>query len=412
VRLSPSDRRHHLYVLGKSGTGKTTLLRNLILQDIEAGRGVAVLDPHGDLALDLIDHLPRHRTEDLIYLDPADEEFAVGFNPFANVPPARRHLVASGIVHAFKGIYPDFFGPRMEYIFFAAAAALLDCENVTLLGLQRMLTEEQYRTWVVKQVKDPAVRAFWEREFESYDKRTKAEMVSPILNKIGPILMTPQLRNVLGQVRSRVDARRIMDEGRVFIANLSIGRLGPDKANLLGSFLVSQFQLAAMSRADLPQDERRDFMLTVDEFHSFVSDSFASILSEARKYGLCLTLAHQYLAQLKPGIIDAIVGNVGSIVTFRVGHADAEVLEKAFGGAYVASQFSGLNNREVLVKMLSEGKDVEPFVGRTLPPLGKSRSPEAVLRRRERIIRRSRERNATPREVVERRLRAWFGTRP
>lgn len=229
VFLSCADRRHHLYVVGKSGTGKTTLLRNLILQDIDAGRGVGVIDPHGDLAIDLLDHIPRRRAEDVAYFDPTDLEHPIGLNLLERVSSDRRHLVASGVVSVFRGLFAEFFGPRMEYVFYAAVAALLDCENVSMLGLQRMLSDDRYRVWVVRQVKDPMVRAFWEREFESYDKKTKAEMVSPILNKVGQMLMSPALRNVLGQVRSRIDARFMMDNGRVFIANLSKGKLGADK---------------------------------------------------------------------------------------------------------------------------------------------------------------------------------------
>jgi len=401
VTLSSADRRQHVYVIGKSGTGKTTLLRNLILQDIDAGRGVGVIDPHGDLAADLLDHIPRRHAERVTYFDPSDVEHAIGFNLFARVPPDRRHLVASGVVAAFKGIFPDFFGPRMEYIFHAAVAALLDCEHVSFLGLQRMLSDERYRAWVVKQVKDPVVRHFWEYEFESHDRKTKAEMVSPILNKIGPMLMAPPIRNILGQVRNRIDARFMMDDGRIFIANLAKGKLGADKANLLGSFLVTQFQLAAMSRADVPEDSRRDFFLYVDEFSSFVSDAFAAILSEARKYRLCLTLSHQYLRQLKPGILDAVVGNVGSLVAFRVGHEDAEALEMAFGKAYPASAFTSLNNREVYAKVLSNGCDLQPFHARMLPPSGIRHG------RRDKIIKRSRERYSRQRESIERKIALW-----
>lgn len=405
VSLSAHDRMHHLHVVGKSGTGKTTLLRNMILQDIEAGRGVGVIDPHGDLSLDLLDHIPRSHAERVVYFDPSDPEHSISFNLLARVPAERRHLVASGIVSAFKGIFPDFFGPRMEYIFNAAVAALLDCENVTLLGLQRMLTDEVYRAWVVAQVKDPMVRSFWEREFESHDKRTRSEMVSPILNKVGPILLAPQLRNILGQVRNRIDARFMMDDGRIFIANLSKGKLGADKANLLGSLLVTQFQVAALSRADMPEEDRRGFYLFVDEFHSFVTDSFAPILSEARKYRLSLTLAHQYFDQVKPEILNAVLGNVGSLVAFRVGQRDARVLEEAFGGSYVAGHFSGLSNREVCAKILSDGKDVEPFIGRTLPPDGELRG------RRDALIKRSREKYAARKELVEARIAKWLGVK-
>ncbi len=403
--LSAADRRHHLYVVGKSGTGKTSLLHNIMVQDIEAGRGFAFLDPHGDEARELLDYIPPSRMKHVVYFDPSDDRFAMQFNLLAQVPAPRRHLVASGIVAAFKGIYPEFFGPRMEYIFLAAVSALLDCDNVSLLGLQKMLIDEQYRAWVVKQIKDPVVRAFWRDEFESHDRRTKAEMVSPILNKIGPILMTPHLRGILGQIRRRIDIRWMMDNGRIFIANLSKGKLGPDKANLVGSFLVTQFQLAAMERADVPERERRDFTLFVDEFPSFVSDSFASILSEARKYRLSLVLGHQYFDQAKPEILKAVFGNVGSLIAFRVGHEDADALEKAFGGAYVASQFTGLGNGEVLAKLLQSGRDAEPFTGRTHPPSGVRHGGS------ERIIRHSRERFATPREKVDAQIAAWFRPR-
>jgi type IV secretory pathway TraG/TraD family ATPase VirD4 len=400
--LSCADRRHHTYIVGKSGTGKTTLLRNMILQDIEAGRGVALIDPHGDLALDVLDHIPKCRVEEVVYFDPADPEYAISFNLLAHVPQKQRHLVASGIVAAFKGIFPDFFGPRMEYVFYAAVAALLDCEHVSLLALERLLTHREYRAWVVRQVKDPVVRRFWETEFESHDKRTKAEMVSPILNKVGPMFMSPLIRNVIGQVRNRIDARAIMDGGRIFIANLSKGRLGPDKANLLGSFLVSQFQVAAMARADQSEKDRRDFFLFADEFHSFVTDSFASLLSESRKYRMNLVLCHQYIKQLRPSIADAVFGNCGSLIAFRVGFDDAEALERAFGKAYSATAFTALSNGEAYMKLLERGKDVEPCFVETHPPTGERYG------RRKRIIRNTRRRYGRKHSVVEKNIEAWF----
>lgn len=396
------DRRHHLYTIGKSGTGKTTMLRNMILQDIEAGRGVAVIDPHGDLSDELLDHIPRYRIEDVAYFNPADGEYPVGFNLLSQVAEGRRHLVASGIVSVFRSIWSDSWGPRLEYVLYAAVAAILECENVSLLSVQRMLSDKRYRLWVVKQVKDPIIRSFWSNEFERYEKRFLQEVIAPIQNKVGQLLMSPHLRNILGQVKSRIDARFMMDRGRVFIANLSKGKLGSDKANLLGALLVTQFQIAAMERSDLPEEERRDFYLYVDEFQSFATDSFAAILSEARKYRLCLTLSHQYLAQLKPMILDAVLGNVGSLVSFRVGHEDASQLEMAFGNTYAARQFSGLSNREVCAKLLTDGQDIEPFVGRTIPPVNRNYGY------RERIIRRSREKHAIPRATIERRIRQWM----
>lgn len=320
----------------------------------------------------------------------------------AQVPEDRRHLVASGIVGAFRGIWGDSWGPRMEYILYAAVAAILDCENVSLLGVQRMLSDARYRGWVVRQVKDPVVRAYWEREFTSYDKKFVQEAVAPIQNKVGQLLMSPAVRNILGQVKGRIDARFMMDRGRIFIASLPKGKLGADKANLLGALLVTQFQLAAMARADVAEGQRRDFFLYVDEFHSFVSDSFASILSEARKYRLCLTLAHQYGKQLRPEIRDAVNGNVGSMVSFRVGQEDAYTLEQSFGGTYAADHFASLSNGEIYAKLLTRGQDGTPFLGRTSPPGGIRHG------RRDQIIRRSRERYSRPRGEVMRKIERWM----
>lgn len=401
--LERNDRRHHLYAIGKSGTGKTTFLRNLILQDIEAGRGIGVIDPHGDLADDLLDYIPPARIGEVIYFNPADFEHPVGFNLISSVNSDERHLVASGVVSAFKSIWSDSWGPRLEYILYATIAALLECENVSLLGVQRMLHDEQYRAWVVKQVKDPIVKSFWQDEFENYAREYANEVVAPIQNKIGQLLMSPHLRNVLGQVQSTIEPRFIMDSDRIFIANLSKGKLGPDKASLIGALLVTQFQLAAMSRADISEDERRDFYLYVDEFHSFTSDSFAAILSEARKYRLCLTLAHQYADQVRTEIQSAVFGNVGSLVAFRVGQRDAEILEKEFGEAYHRSQFVGLGNHEVCAKLLNNGYQCEPFIGRTLPPGG------TRYGRREAVVRRSREKRATERKKVEGKIERWIG---
>jgi hypothetical protein len=398
--ISDEGRRHHCYCIGKTGTGKTTLLRNLIIQDIQAGRGVGVIDPHGDLASELLNFIPRKRTEDVAYFDPADPDYALGFNILQSNKDAP--LVASGVVSALKGIWRESWGPRLEYILYAAVAALLDCENVTLLGVQRMLSDSRYRVWVVKQVKDPMVRSFWVNEFESYDRRFLNEVIAPVQNKVGQLLMSPKLRNVLGQVKNRIEARFMMDHKRIFIANLCKGRLGEDKANLIGALLVSQFQLAAMSRVDVPEKERQDFHLYVDEFQSFASDSFATILSEARKYRLCLTLSHQYIDQLRPEIRLAVFGNVGSMIVFRGGERDAEVLERELGGAYTASQLTHLSNHEICARILENGSAGEPFLGKTLPPVGKRSN------RAETIIGRSREKYGTKTERVKERIERWL----
>lgn len=330
--LSRTDRRQHLYLIGKTGAGKTTLLRNLILQDIEAGEGVGLIDPHGDLAEELLDFIPPRRTDDVVYFNPADIEYPVALNLLRRASPEKRHLVAAGLVASLKSIWRDSWGPRLEYILYAACAALMECENVSLLGVQRMLSDVRYRAWVVRQVRDPALKAFWETEFARYDPRFLQEAIAPIQNKVGQLLMAPPIRNIIGQVKSKIDPRFLIDDGRILIANLSKGRLGEERASLLGALLVTQLQLAAMERAEMPEHTRRDFFLHIDEFHNFTTDSLAGILSEARKYRLCLTLAHQYSDQLRDEVREAVFGNVGSLVVFRVGEVDGARLSRELGG--------------------------------------------------------------------------------
>jgi hypothetical protein len=400
--LLPEDRRQHVYCVGKSGTGKTTLLRNLIIQDIERGNGVGVIDPHGDLAEELLDSIPSWRTNDVVYFNPADLDYPIGLNLLQNVVPERRHRIASGVVNAFKSIWRESWGNRMEYILYAAVAALLDCQNTSILGIQRMLVDRQYRRWVVKQIKDPIVKSFWTREFENYSDQFMQEAIAPIQNKVGQLLMSPPMRNVLGQVKRKVDPRFIMDNRRILIANLSKGLLGEDKANLLGSLLVTSFELAALQRVDTPEADREDFHLYIDEFQNFATDSFATILSEARKYRLCLTLSHQYLDQLRPSVRNAVFGNAGTIISFRVGGRDAKLLSQEYSGSRPASEFSSLGNFEIVAKLISSGEHREPFIGRTLGPL-RVRSG-----RRDAVVRRSREKYASRKGVVEAKINRWM----
>ena len=396
--ISLPDLRQHIYIIGKTGSGKTTLLRNMIVQHIALGHGVGLIDPHGDLAEDLLNQIPRWRTDHLVYFNPSDLEFPVALNLLANVPPDERHLVASGIVGAFKSIWPDSWGPRMEYILYNAIAALLDCQNTSLLGVNRMLTDEKYRAWVIRQIKDPFIKEFWEHEFASYDERFRREAIAPIQNKLGQFLLNPVIRNILGQVPCKVNFPFIMDNQRVFIANLSKGKIGHDKANLLGSLLTTQFQLAAMRRAGQPEAERRDFYLFIDEFQNFTTDSFAAILAEARKYRLCLTLSHQYVDQIPLPIRQAVFGNVGTLFSFRVGNTDAEVLQKEFANTFIAQQFVDLERFHVFTKILEDGTNKEPFRGVTLQPVDNSRG-KAVAH-----IQKSRHKFATPRTQVENKL--------
>jgi energy-coupling factor transporter ATP-binding protein EcfA2 len=399
IGLEPHERRQHLYVIGQTGTGKSTLLRNLILQDIEAGRGVALIDPHGDLAHDILDHIPSWRTDDVVYFDPSAHD-PLAINLF-RATSDNWHLVASGIISAFKKIWGDSWGPRLEYVLFATVAALLQCSNTSLMGVSRMLHDSRYRAWVVRQVKDPMIRSFWLNEFEGYGRNFMQETIAPIQNKVGQIFFAPPLRHVLGQVGTKINFRFMMDERRVFIANLSRGKLGESHSALLGSLLVTAFEVAALSRADCPPSERKDFFLYADEFQHCATDSFASILAEARKYRLILTLAHQYLGQVDENILKAVFGNVGSFIAFRVGESDASVLERQFGGGYARSHFTGLENFELCARLLNR----EPFLATSLPPLATTR------KRRDIIKRRSRQKYSTPRIIVEGRIERWLKRR-
>lgn len=400
--ISAEDQRQHIYIIGKTGSGKSTLLRNLIIQHIALGHGVGLIDPHGDLAEELLNHIPPKRADHLVYFNPGDLQFPIGLNVLVNVPPDNRHLMASGVVSAFKGIWRDSWGPRLEYILYNAVSALLDCKNATLLGVNRLLTDDRYRAKVIRQIKDPFIRAFWEEEYAGYDERFKREAIAPIQNKVGQFLMNPVVRNILGQVKSRVDIPFVMDHGRLFVANLSKGSLGHEKANLLGSLLTTQFQLAAMARSNQPEHERRDFYLFIDEFQNFSTDAFASILAEARKYRSSLILSHQYIDQLPLPVRQAVFGNVGTLISFRVGNPDAEIMAKEFGHTFGPSALADLDRYEAAVKLLEHGTNREPFRARMFPPIGYS------FGNKDKLIGRSRERFAVPRAVIEDKLRRWM----
>ena len=400
--LTPKDRAQHVYCLGKSGTGKTTLLRNLIVQDMAAGVGVGVIDLHGDLAGELLDYIPPSRIDDVVYFNAEDETFPIGLNPFHNVPRARRHLVASNIVGAFHGIWRASWGPRMAYVLYAAIATLIECPDTTLLGLHRIFVDPTYRHRVLRHVKDPMLLAFWTSEFDRWDPRLRNEILAPIQNKVGPLLMSPLMRNILGQVKRKIDFRFMMDHSRIFIANLSKGSLGEDKANLLGSLIVSEMQYAALGRANIDVSKRTPFCAYIDEFQNIQTDSFATILSEARKYGLALVLSNQFCAQLEDDVANAVFGNVGSIIAFRVGSTDAQRLAEEFGNAFPPSLFSSLPNYQVCVKMVRDGQVSEPFQGGTFASFG------VFHGRRETIVNRSREKYGASRKVIEYKHSKWL----
>jgi hypothetical protein len=411
VWISEEDWRRHLYIIGKTGTGKSTLLKSLMLQDVITGRGFAFLDPHGDLAHELLDYIPPSRTHDVIYVNPGgDLERPIGFNPLGYVHPDHRHVVAAGVVEAFKSLWHDSWGARLNDILANTVAALLDLEGGTLVGVLKMLTNDRYRELVVRGVRDPVIRAFWEEEYRTRGARFNSEADAAVLNKVRRFLTTPPLRNMLGQVTSSIDFRAIMDDRRIVMCNLSKAHLGDEGANLLGSLFVTSFQLAASARADQPEDERQDFTLYIDEFQNVTTDSIATILSEARKYRLTLVLAHQFWDPARqPTVRKAVFGNVGSIVAFRVGLDDAELLEREFGGALSAAELTELDNHEIAVRLLAAGMPRTPFRCRTLLPAPVSSG------RRETVIAVSRRERGRRRAVVEEKLRrflantAWGG---
>jgi hypothetical protein len=345
IAFSRHERERHLYLVGKSGSGKSTALFNLAMHDIYAGEGVAVIDPHGDLAEAIIDALPPERTHEVCYLNVADTEFPVGFNPLAGVPPERHALAAAGIVSTFKHLWPESWGPRLEHFLFNGVAALLTSPRPTLIDLPRLYTDERFRERVVARITDPIVARFWREEYPRYDRHFQAEAAAPILNKVGQIAASPVLRNILGQTSPKFDLafamnnRRILianvappgaDKRRVLIANLAKGQIGEQASNLLGSLLISHLQLITMARSELAPEKRAPFFAHVDEFPNFATDAFASLLSEARKFGTHFCLAAQYLEQTARQVRAAVLGNAGTLLVFRVSAADAELLAPEF----------------------------------------------------------------------------------
>lgn len=404
VLLHPEDRAQHLYVVGKTGLGKSTLLRNLILQDLYAGRGVGLLDPHGDLAREVLDMIPRSRTNEVLYFNSGDLARPVGLNLLPQVPPDSAHLVVSGLLSAFRGIWGSSWGPRMEYILGHALAALLDHGGLTLLALPKLLQDDAFRERVSKRIKDPVVRAFWREEYPRYERRFRLEAVAPIENKVGRLLASAPMRNILCQPGRTFDARFIMDRGRIIVADLAKGVVGEDHSRLLGALLLSEFQWAAMQRANATAESRTPFYLYIDEFQSFATGALTSILAEARKYGLCLILAHQYLDQLTEEIRQGVFGNVGNLIAFRVGQSDARILEDELGGDVKMGNLVSLGKHEVYARLLDQGRMREPFRGKTLAPIQGTSAG-----RREAVIRASQERYGRPREEVERKIARSFG---
>ncbi len=407
--IKRSDRRQHMYVVGKTGTGKTTLLHNMMVQDISNGEGVCVIDPHGEFVETLLHKVPEKRAKDVVYFNPADPDSFIGFNVLELPDPRYKHLVASGLMGIFTKIWSNVWSARMEYILNNAILALLDTPGTTLLGVTRLLVDKEYRQKVISNVKDPVVKAFWIHEYEEWRDQFRNEAIAPIQNKVGQFLSTALVRNIVGQSKSTIDIFDLMNSGKIFLVNLSKGRIGEDNSALLGGMLITKMQLAAMERVRIPEDERVDFFLYVDEFQNFATDSFANILSEARKYRLNLILAHQYIGQLVTDVStkvrDAVFGNVGTMVMFRVGAGDAEFLEKEFTPEFEIQDMVNLPNRCIYLKLMVDGVTSRPFSAGTLPPLqGPEDSADA-----EEIIESSRKKYARPRAIVEQEINKWSG---
>lgn len=402
--IKTDDRRRHMYVIGKTGMGKTNLLENLAIQDIQKGHGVAFIDPHGDTAEKLIKAIPANRLNDVIYFNPADQDFPIAFNVLEKVDSEYRHLVASGLVGVFKKIWADSWGPRLEYILRNAIMALLEYPGSTLLGVTRILVDKSYRERVVEKVTDPVIKSFWVDEFSKWDARVLQEVISPIQNKVGQFLSSSLIRNIVGQTVSTFDVRAAMDSKKIIIMNFSKGRIGEDNSALLGAMMITKIQLAAMARVDIPEETRNDFYLYVDEFQNFATESFANILSEARKYHLNLVLANQYVSQIDERVRDAIFGNAGTLVSFRVGASDAEWLEKEFEPVFTANDIVNLPKFQIYLKLMIDGIAGDAFSATTLPPIKLEDAGNE-----EKIIRISRERYTNSKQDVEEKIRRWTG---
>jgi len=404
--IKAKDRTKHVYVIGKTGMGKSTLLENMAVQDIKNGEGMAFIDPHGKTAELLLEYVPEHRQKDVVYFAPFDMENPISFNVLENVDADKRHLVVSGLMSTFKKIWQDAWSARMEYILTNTLLALLEYPGATLLGVNRMLSDKEFRKLVISHVTDSSVKSFWVQEFANYTERMAAEAVPAIQNKIGQFTANALIRNMIGQPKSSFDIRQMMDSSKVFIINLSKGRIGESNANLLGGMLITKIYLAALSRADVPDRVLKtlpNFYLFVDEFQSFANESFADILSEARKYKLNLTMAHQYIEQMEEEVRAAVFGNVGTMIVFRVGAFDAEVLEKEFAPQFTAEDIVGLGIFQIYLKLMIDGISSSPFSATTLPPIAKPESSSM-----EKVIAESRLQFSKRREDVEKAIDDWM----
>lgn len=400
------DRRLHMYSIGKTGTGKSTLMENMIYDDLIQNRGIAIVDPHGQTIDHILDFIPEDRIKDIVYLNPADQDFPIGFNLLESVDADQKNIVSSGLMSVFLKLWEGTFSARMEYILRNTILALLDYPNATMLGIMKVLNDKEYRKMVLSYVKDPVILDFFVNEFEKYDPKFRGEAIAPIQNKVGQFLSASTIRNIVGQEKSTLNISEIMDQGKILLIDLSTGKIGEDNSKLLGSMMITKIQLAAMQRAHIPEEQRRDFYLYVDEFQNFATESFAVILSEARKYHLNLVLTNQYTAQVPEVVMDAVMGNIGTMIAFRVGAPDASALEKEFAPVFEANDLVNQPNRHIYIKMAIDGVTCPAFSADTLPP----RSPNKGFGKE--AIQFSRETYGRPRDEVEKEIKGYMEAEP
>jgi hypothetical protein len=397
--LKMKDRRLHSYVIGKTGTGKSNILQTMIIDDIKQGRGVAVVDPHGDLVKHVFDFIPEERIKDVVYFNPADQDFSIGFNLLENVSADLKNIVASGLMSVFTKIWAGVWSARMEYILRNSILALLEYPNATFLSVMKLLSDKNYRKKVLEHVTDTVIKDYFVNEYEKYDPKFRTEAIAPIQNKVGQFLASTTVRNIVGQEKSTINMSEIMDSGKILLIDLTTGKIGEDNSALLGAMMITKIQLAAMGRADRPEEERRDFYLYVDEFQNFATESFAVILSEARKYHLNLVLANQYIAQMIPTVSDAIFGNIGTMISFRVGATDASALVKEYEPIFDGNDLINLPNYNIYIKMAIDGVTCPAFSAETLPPR------KDICGFKDEVIEYSRRTYGKPRDLVEEEIR-------
>ncbi len=394
--IKRKDRRRHLYIIGKSGVGKTKLLELMLRQDIAYGHGLCLIDPHGDVVDAMLTYIPKERIEDVVLIDPTDFEFPISFNPLANVDPNFKHQLTQGLIEVMEKQFGANWTPRLEHVFRFTTLALLDYPHATMRGMISMLTDRNYRQKVVEYIGDDMVKRFWAIEFADWSEKFDTDAIIPLVNKLGQFLSDPMLRNIFGQKENKIDLADLIQKRKIILINLSKGRLGEENSSFFGSMFVTKIKQAGMERASLPEDQRTDFYLYIDEFQNLVTETFENILSEARKYGLCLTVAHQYVGQLLERVQKAVLGNVGSIIIFRIGGEDAVTLKPEMAPVFDVKDMINLGVQEFYVKMVIDGEAYDPFSAQTLRVL-----PQPYASNKEEIVKRSRIKYAIPKGAAQ-----------